>query len=55
MRDYTNRLLEAAEEGMVSWEQIARIATDYMTEAQVQDMCESDFPEVCSEEDFDDE
>ena len=55
-REYTNRLIEAAEEGFVDWQQIATIALGCMTEAAVRDMCESDFPEVCSdEEDEEDE
>lgn len=53
-REYTTRLLEAAAEGFVSWEQIATIALGYMDEASVQDMCESDFQEICPDEEDDD-
>lgn len=42
-RAFTNALLEDAEEGILSWESIARAALDYMSENDVRDMAESDF------------
>ena len=34
----TNKLIEAAEEGVISWEDVAREALAYMSEAEVSDM-----------------
>ena len=37
-REYTIKLIELAEEGVVSWESIAKSALSYMSEADVEDM-----------------
>lgn len=37
-RHNTNKLIEAAENGIISWEDIAREALAYMSEAEVSDM-----------------
>ena len=51
-RQYTIKLIELAEEGIVSWESIAKSAMMYMSEADVQDMAECEgFVEVEEEED----
>ena len=43
MREYTCKLIEMAEDGVISWEQLAREATLYMSEADVEDMAQSSF------------
>ena len=50
-RAFTNALLEDAEEGLLSWESIARAALGYMSEDDVRDMAESDFEYEEDEED----
>jgi len=53
MSKYRNKMYALAEEGAVSWEQIAKACLGYMSEADVQDMAECEgFVEV--EEDNDD-
>jgi hypothetical protein len=37
-RQNTNKLIEMAEEGTISWEAIAREALSYMSESDVSDM-----------------
>jgi len=37
-RRYTNQVIELAEEGVLSWETIAREALSYMPESEVEDM-----------------
>jgi hypothetical protein len=54
-REYTNRLSEAAEQGLVTWEAVARACLGAMSEDEVQDMCECDFQEVCPDDDETDE
>ena len=39
-RKYTNELIEQVENGLMSWETIARECLSYMSEADVQDMSE---------------
>lgn len=39
-REATNKMYELAEEGLVSWESIAKACLGYMSEADVQDMAE---------------
>jgi hypothetical protein len=46
-REYTKRLLEAVENGLTTWENVATSCLDFMSEQDVKDMCEVDFPEVC--------
>lgn len=54
-REYTNRLFELAENGLVSWESLAVSALRYMSEADVQDMAECEgFVDVEPEEEEDD-
>lgn len=43
VREYTNKLIELGESGIVSWETIAKAALDYMSEDDVKDLYESDF------------
>jgi hypothetical protein len=40
MSKYRNQMYELAEEGLVSWESIAKACLGYMSEADVQDMAE---------------
>ena len=42
-RSATCALIEAAENGMLSWESIARAALDYMSEDDVADLAHSEF------------
>lgn len=46
-RSATRALIDAAENGMLSWESIARAALDYMSEDDVADLahCEFDMDE----------
>jgi len=39
-RQATNEVIELAEEGVLSWEQIAMSCLSYMSEAEVRDMAE---------------
>ena len=39
VRKTTNRLIQLAEEGMISWQTIAEMALNYMSEDEVSDMC----------------
>lgn len=41
VRKYTTALLEAVEEGLITAEDALRIALNYMSEADVEDMCQS--------------
>lgn len=41
-RDWTNELIERAEQGVLSWEAIARGALTYMSESDVKDMAQSE-------------
>lgn len=43
MREYTNKLVQMAEDGVISWEQLAREAMLYMSESDVEDMAQSSF------------
>ena len=38
LREYTNKIVEMAEEGIIGWEDIARAALNYMSEDNVRDM-----------------
>ena len=40
VRKATNKLIEMAEAGVLSWEAIARAALDYMSEDEVADMAQ---------------
>ena len=52
-REYTTKIQEMAEEGVISWETIAKEALCRMSEDEVEDMCvECDW---ITPEDFDDE
>ena len=50
-RKITNKVLEMAENGMLSWEVLARAALDYMSEDDVNDLANIN----CFLEDEDDE
>jgi hypothetical protein len=41
-REITCKLVEMAEEGILSWEAIARAALGYMSESEVADMAETE-------------
>ena len=43
MRTYTNKLIELAEEGVITWEQLARECLAYMSEAEAEDVATSTF------------
>ena len=52
VREATEKLIDFAEEGVLSWETIARAALDYMSEAEVADMARcNDFIEDEEEDD----
>ena len=38
LREYTNKIIEMAEEGIIDWEDIARAALNWMSEDDVRDM-----------------
>ena len=40
MRKATNKVIEMAEKGVLSWETIARAALNYMSEDEVADMAQ---------------
>lgn len=52
-RDWTNEVIARADEGILSWEQIARAALDYMSEDDVEDMARSN--ELVEDPDEEDE
>jgi hypothetical protein len=53
-RKITNKVLELAEAGMLSWESLARAALGYMSEDEVHHLAESEgFIEWYDEEDED--
>jgi hypothetical protein len=53
MRQYTNRLIELVEEGVLDAEDVMKACLNYMSESDVQDLCESEG--YIEEEDEDDE
>lgn len=40
-RKYTNRLLEMVEEGLLSADDVLTMAVSYMSESEVEDMCDA--------------
>lgn len=54
-RAFTNALIENAEQMVFSWEEIARAALGWMSEDDVQRMCESEFDMEAEEEEDEDE
>lgn len=55
-RESTIWLLDSAEDGCISWEDVARAALAYMSEDDVRDMCAAnDFPFPGDQEDEDEE
>jgi hypothetical protein len=56
-RENTNRLIEMAEDGVISWEEIARTALNWLSEYDVAEMARVNefFPEEEEEEDTEDE
>ena len=42
MSKYRNATLTLIDDGMLTWEQVARACLDYMSEADVQDMLETE-------------
>jgi hypothetical protein len=56
MRQYTNRLIELVEEGILDAEDVMKACLSYMSESEVQDLCESEgYIEEDEEEDDEDE
>ena len=56
VRKATNKVIEMAEEGVLSWETIARAALDYMSEDEVADMAQcNEFIEDEDEEEEEDD
>ena len=53
VREATEKLIDLAEEGVLSWEAIARAALDYMSEDEVADMAQCN--EFIEDEDEDDD
>ena len=54
VREATEKLIDLAEEGVLSWEAIARAALDYMSEDEVADMAQcNEFIEDEDEEEDD--
>ena len=54
VREATEKLIDLAEEGVLSWEAIARAALDYMSEDEVADMAQcNEFIEDEDEEEED--
>jgi hypothetical protein len=54
-REYTTLLLESVVDGFTTWEKIACACLDFMSEQEVRNMCENEFPELCPNEEEDDE
>ena len=55
IRKHTNRLIELAEDGVISWEDIARMALNYMSEDEVEDMARGTFEYLEDNEEEDEE
>jgi hypothetical protein len=55
VREITNKLIEAVEEGILDWEDIARASLNYMSEADVADMAERNELVYFEDEDEDEE
>lgn len=53
-RKVTNKLCELADDGILSWEMIAKSCLDYMSESEVADMAERN-ELYCDEEEEEDE
>jgi len=50
-RKYTNLLIEALDNGIISYEDVARSFLSFLSEDQVQEFVESDFSDLIEEED----
>jgi hypothetical protein len=55
MRQYTNRLIELVEEGILEADDVMKACLNYMSESEVQDLCESEGYIEEDEEDEEDE
>ena len=53
VREATEKLIDLAEDGVLSWEAIARAALDYMSEDEVADMAQCN--ELIEDEEEDEE
>ena len=53
VREVTEKLIDLAEDGVLSWEAIARAALDYMSEDEVADMAQCN--ELIEDEEEDEE
>lgn len=51
-RNYTNKLYELVDNGVLSWEDIGKACLKYMSEADVEDMC-SDYEWIVEDKDED--
>ena len=54
IRKHKNRLFELAEDGVISWEEIARMALNYMSEDEVEDMARGTFEYLEDEDEEED-
>ena len=52
-RKVTNKILEMAEEGIISWQSLAEMALGYMSEDDVADMCRAN--DIFDDEEDDEE
>ena len=50
VRQSTNKVLELASEGMISWRSLAEMALEWMSEEDVAEMCKAN-DLICEEED----
>lgn len=55
MRQSTNRLLRLMEEGIIAPLTVARTCLSFMSEDDVREMCEVDFPDAVFDNEEDDE
>jgi hypothetical protein len=54
-RIYTNKLVEMAEEGLITWESLAHACLGYMSEDDVKDMAQTEWDVDCETEEDEDE
>lgn len=54
-REYTDRLFDMIEDGMISYQKVAEMALAYMSESEVHDMMEKNELLIEDEEDEEDE
>lgn len=54
-REYTNKILEAIEDGILNAEDVVRMCMSYMPESEVEDMCQINELFVDADDDYYDE